>query len=352
MTLQAAKTNLARVAAVYAPAIIGAIQQEYPNQMQHVITGAEDRPTPRELHPAFYGCFDWHSSVHMHWSLVRLLRLAPEAFDQAAAIAVLDSHLTEAALDQEAGYLLARRSFERPYGWGWALTLAHELTLWEHERAERWLRALHPLADAITELFLEWMPKVLYPVRAGMHGNSAFGLARSAAWAQYRATQGDDRLLTAITRTALRWYGNDQDYPAHYEPGGTDFLSPALTEVELMELLLEGEAFLPWLDRFLPGLAEGQPASLFEPVRVTDPTDGQLAHLHGLNLYRAYVWNCLGEVLPSGDPRQVRMRAAADAHARASLDAVVGSDYMVEHWLASYAILYLSRAARIDRRSI
>lgn len=352
MTFPDAKINLGRVAAVYAPAIVRAIQQEYPNQMQHVITGPEDRPTPRELHPAFYGCFDWHSSVHMHWALVRLLRLAPETFNQAAAIAVLDSHLTAAALKQETRYLLARRSFERPYGWGWVLTLAYELTLWEDERARRWLRALHPLADAITELFLEWMPKVLYPVRAGMHGNSAFGLARSAAWARYREGQGDDRLSTAITQTAIRWYGNDQDYPAQYEPGGTDFLSPALTEVELMELLLEREAFLPWLDRFLPGLPEGKPASLFEPVPVSDPTDGQIAHLHGLNLHRAYVWNHLSEVLPSGDPRQALMRAAADVHARASLDAVVGSDYMVEHWLASYAILCLSSAARINRRSI
>ena len=344
MTFQDAKLNLSHVAAAYAPAIIRAIQQEYPNHMQHVITGPEDRPTPRELHPAFYGCFDWHSSVHMHWALIRLLRLTAETFDQAAAIAVLDAHLTEAALSQETAYLLARRSFERPYGWGWALTLAHELTLWEHERASRWLTALHPLADAITELLLEWMPKVLYPARMGMHGNSAFGLARSLPWAQHRAKQGDDRLLTAIKRTAIRWYGKDRDYPAHYEPGGTDFLSPALTEVELMALVLDREAFLPWLGSFLPGLSEGKPAALFKPVHVSDPTDGQLAHLHGLNLYRAFVWKHLGDFLPSSDPRKAQMRAAADVHARASIDSAVGSDYMVEHWLASYAVLYLSGA--------
>jgi hypothetical protein len=344
MTLQDPKLNLGRVAAVYVPAILRALQQEYPNQMQHMFTGPEDRPTPRELHPAFYGCFDWHSSVHMHWALVRLLRLVPETFDRAAAIAVLDAHLTEAALSQEASYLRARRGFERPYGWGWALTLAHELSLWEHEGAERYLTALHPLADTITELFLEWMPKVTYPVRAGMHGNSAFGLARSVPWARYRANQGDDRLLTAITRTAVRWYGNDRDYPAHYEPGGSDFLSPALTEVELMEILLDREVFLSWLETFLPGLPEGKPASLFEPVQVTDPADGQLAHLHGLNLYRAFVWKHLSDILPSDDPRKVHMRSAADLHARGSIDAVVGSDYMVEHWLASYAVLYLGGA--------
>ena len=344
MSFQDAKINLGHVAAVYAPAIIRAVQQEYPNHMQHVITGPEDRPTPRELHPAFYGCFDWHSSVHMHWALIRLLRLAPEAFDPAVAVAVLDAHFTEAALSQETRYMLARRSFERPYGWGWALTLAHELTLGEHESRGRWLAAMHPLADAITELMLEWLPRLHYPVRVGMHSNSAFGLARSVPWARYLAKQGDDRLLTSITQTAIRWYGKDQNYPAHYEPGGSDFLSPALTEVELMDLIRDREAFLPWLDRFLPALLEGRPESLFEPAYVSDPTDGQIAHLHGLNLYRAFVWKHLGEVLPSNDPRKVHLMAAADEHARGSMDAVVGSDYMVEHWLASYAVLYLSDA--------
>lgn len=344
MTFQDENISLGRVAAVYAPAILRAVQQEYPNQMQHVITGPEDRPTPRELHPAFYGCFDWHSSVHMHWSLIRLLRLAPEAFDRDAVIAVLDAHFTEAALSQETRYLLARRSFERPYGWGWALTLAHELTLLEHARAGSWLTAMQPLAGAITELLLEWLPKVLYPIRVGMHGNSAFGLARSVPWARYRAEQGDDRLLTIITQTAIRWYGNDQNYPAGYEPGSTDFLSPALTEVELLDLVLDRETFLSWLERFLPELSERKPRSLFEPVHVSDPADGQLAHLHGLNLYRAFVWKHLSEILPPNDPRKAGIRAAAEVHARASLDAVVGSDYMVEHWLASYAILYLSGA--------
>ena len=342
MTFQDANINLGQVAAVYAPAILRAVQQEYPNHMQHVITGPEDRPTPRELHPAFYGCFDWHSSVHMHWALIRLLRLVPDKFDRAAAIAVLDAHFTEEALLQETRYLLARRSFERPYGWGWALTLAYELTLWEHELAGKWLTRLYPLADAITDLILEWIPKAAYPIRVGMHSNSAFGLARSVPWARYRAKQADDRLLRAIVQAAMSWYGKDQNYPADYEPGGSDFLSPALTEVELMHLVVDRDVFLPWLNRFLPRLSEGKPTSLFEPVFVSDPSDGQLAHLHGLNLYRAFVWRHLSENLPSNDQRKVNLRAAADVHARASLDAVVGSGYMVEHWLASYAVLYLS----------
>ena len=159
MTFLDARENLGLVASAYSPAIIRAVQQEYPNHMQHLTTGPEYRPTPRELHPAFYGCFDWHSSVEMHWALIRLLRLAPGTFDPAAALEVLDAHLTEPALLQETRYMLARRSFERPYGWGWALTLAHELTVWEHELASKWLAAMRPLAEAITELFLDWIPE-------------------------------------------------------------------------------------------------------------------------------------------------------------------------------------------------
>lgn len=343
-TFQNAKLNLGRIASEYAATIIRVVQQEYPNYMQHLITGPDDRPTPRELHPAFYGCFDWHSSVEMHWVLIRLLRLVPETFDPAPALSVMDAHFTETALLQETRYMLARRSFERPYGWGWALTLAYELTVWEHKLADKWLTALQPLAEAITALNLEWLPNATYPVRVGMHANSAFGLARSVLWARYLAKQGDDRLLQAITETAIRWYGEDQDYPAHYEPGGSDFLSPALTEVELMELVLDRDIFLNWLDGFLPGLSEGYPKSLFEPVHVSDATDGQTAHLHGLNLYRAFVWEHLNQILPVTDRRKTHMRAAADAHAQASMGAVTGSDYMVEHWLACYAMLYLSGA--------
>jgi hypothetical protein len=257
-------------------------------------------------------------------------------------LAVLETHLTEPALLQETRYLLARRSFERPYGWGWALTLAHELTIWEHELARKWLAAIGPLTGAITELFLEWIPKATYPVRLGMHSNSAFGLARSVPWANYLAKHGDDRLSTAITQVARRWYRADQDYPAHYEPGGSDFLSPALAEVDLMSLILERDEFLLWLGQFLPGLSDGYPLSLFEPAYVSDATDGQFAHLHGLNLYRAFVWKQLGEILPADDKRKIRLKTAIEAHAQASLGAVTGSHYMVEHWLACYALLYLS----------
>ncbi len=339
---QNAKTSLEQVASAYAESIIGSIQQEYPNQMQHMMTGSEDRPRPHEAHPAFYGCFDWHSSVELHWVLIRLLRLTPDAFDTSKAMAVLNSHLTKDALLQETAYLRSHPRFERPYGWGWALTFVHELTLWEDDSDVRWLEAARPMADVITESFLAWLPKATYPIRIGMHSNSAFGLARSVPWARYLARQGDSRLLTAITKAAIQWYGSDRDYPAHYEPSGTDFLSPALTEVDLMSLVLEREEFHTWLDEFLPWLSSGNPKSLFEPAFVSDASDGQLAHLHGLNVYRAFVWKHLKEILPADDARRPHLEAGSAAHAQASMGAVTGSDYMVEHWLACYAMLYLS----------
>jgi len=339
---QNSKSSLEQVASVYAESIIASIQQEYPNQMQHMMTRPDDRPTPREAHPAFYGCFDWHSSVEMHWALIRLLRLIPQAIDKSKAMTVLDSHLTESSLKQETAYLRSRPRFERPYGWGWALTLVHELTLWEDEPAIRWSEAMRPLADVITSSFLAWLPKATYPIRVGMHSNSAFGLARSVPWAQVLARQGDDRLSTAITQAATRWYGADWDYPAHYEPSGSDFLSPALTEVDLMSLVLERDEFLKWLDAFMPGLSSSEPKSLFEPAFVSDASDGQLAHLHGLNLYRAFVWKQLHAILPANDPRRPHLEAGIVVHTQASMDAATGSDYMVEHWLAAFAILYLS----------
>jgi len=222
------------------------------------------------------------------------------------------------------------------------LTLAHELAVWENELSNKWLRAFRPVAETITALLLEWLPKATYPVRVGMHGNSAFGLVRSMPWAQYLATHGDDRLMTAISRTAIQWFGEDRDYPARYEPGGSDFLSPALTEVELMSTIMENDSFLHWLETFLPRLLSGEPRPLFEPAFVSDARDGQLAHLHGLNLYRAFVFRLLKEKLPPDDKRIPFLMAGIEAHANASMGAVTGSDYMVEHWLASFAILYLS----------
>jgi Protein of unknown function (DUF2891) len=338
--------DLRRIASVYADVILEAVRQEYPNHLQHTMTGPDDRPTPRQLHPAFYGCYDWHSCVEMHWALIRLLRLLPDALDQDAARSTLRAHLTEQALHQEATYLLSHRRFERPYGWSWALMLANELDDWEHGEARAWAAAMRPLAQTITDLLLEWLPKVTYPSRDGMHGNSAFGLARSLPWARRLASRGDARLLTAISEAARRWYQNDHNYPASWEPSGADFLSPALAEAELMCETLESASFRSWLEQFLPELGEARPRSLFEPAIVSDETDGQIAHLHGLNLHRAFAWRRLSQALPEGDERVPLLLQAAAVHAAASLRAVTGSDYMLTHWLACYAVLYLGALER------
>jgi Protein of unknown function (DUF2891) len=326
----------------YAATIVRAVRQEYPNDLHHAMTGPDDRPTPRELHPAFYGCFDWHSCVEMHWALVRLLRLVPDMPLAGEIRTVLDGHLTAGALAAEAAYFDDHPWFKRPYGWGWALMLAHELSTWDDPDARRWSANLHPLAASIAGLYLAWLPRATYPSRDGAHANSAFGLARALPYARRAAEGGDVALLDAIHGAAHRWFGADTDYPAGWEPSGADFLSPALTEAELMSGVLEPAAFTAWFDRFLPGLADGQPGPLFQPAVVSDPTDGQIAHLHGLNLYRAYAWQQLARMLPAGDARGPLLRAAARRHADASLPAVCGGDYMVEHWLAAYAVLLLS----------
>jgi hypothetical protein len=335
-------SDLRRVASIYADTITQAIQQEYPNHLRHVMIGPEDRPTPRQVHPAFYGCFDWHSCVEMQWALVRLMRLVPDALDFAAAKTALDEHLTVPHLQQEAAYLRAHSGFERPYGWGWALMLAHEVAEWPEEFAQTWAGAIAPLAQMITELLLAWLPKATYPSREGAHANSAFGLARSLPWARHLARKGDSRLLEAMRDAVNRWYLHDQNYPAAWEPSGADFLSPALTEAELMCETLDGERFLTWFATFLPAVAEAQPRSLFEPAIVSDESDGQIAHLHGLNLHRAFAMQRLSRALPAGDERRQVLQQAAAKHAAASLPAVTGTDYMVEHWLACYAVLYLS----------
>ncbi|HKD98539.1 MAG TPA: DUF2891 domain-containing protein [Micromonosporaceae bacterium] len=332
---------LRAVAAGYAATITEAIGREYPNHLRHPMSGPDDRPTPREVHPAFFGCLDWHSAVEMHWALIRLLRLVPDAVDGPALRAALDAHLTPEAIATEVAYFAAHPGFERPYGWGWALTLADELAGWDDPDSRRWSRAVAPLAATLSAGFVRWLPKATYPTRDGAHANSAFALARALPYAHRAAAAGDTALLDAITTRSRAWYGRDADYPAAWEPGGADFLSPALTEAELMSAVLPPEEFAPWFDAFLPRLAAGEPASIRTPAEVTDPSDGQIAHLHGLNLYRAYAWQRLAARLDPADPRVPVMREASTAHAAASLPAVTGEDYMVEHWLAAYAVLLL-----------
>ena len=331
-------------AEAYARVAMTNIRREYPTHVAYYIEGPGPLPPPRQLHPAFYGSFDWHSCVEMHWVLVRLLRSLPALAAAGEARAVLDGTLTRDALAVEAAFCAdpAHRGFERPYGWGWALMLTDELTGWDDPDAARWRANIGPLADVLRSRFLEWLPTATYPLRMGLHGNSAFGLSLALPDARREASAGRGALARAIRDAALRWFADDRDYPARLEPSGSDFLSPALTEAELMRSLLDERAFVAWLDAFLPALATGTPAALLEPAIVSDPSDGQGAHLHGLNLSRAYCMRRIAEGLPAGDPRVGVLASSIAKHADASLPAVVGSHYMVEHWLAAYALLLLS----------
>lgn len=331
-------------AAGYLRVALECVGREYPHMPYFVATKAADYRTHREFHPAFYGAFDWHSCVEMVWVVVRLLRRFPGEPPNDEARATLDRLLTEQNLAAEVRFFADpnHRSLERPYGWGWLLTLGHELDTWDDPDGRRWASAVAPLADLLAGRLVAWLPKLTYPQRTGVHQNTAFALSRAWDFAARRAAVGEASLLAAITAAALRWFVEDADYPANYEPSGADFLSPALSEAELMSRVLDPGDLPAWLARFLPGLEDARPATLFRPAVVSDPTDGQIAHLHGLNLSRAWAFVTLAEQLPTDDQRRAVMLEAAEDHAAASLPHVVGEDYMVEHWLAAYATLLLS----------
>ncbi|HEV2065344.1 MAG TPA: DUF2891 domain-containing protein [Thermomicrobiales bacterium] len=328
----------------YVDVAIRNIQREFPHMPYLVATAPGPYPGHRELHPAFFGSFDWHSCVEMYWVAIRLVRLFPDAVNDREARETISSLLTPEHIATEIAFFTNPNhgSIERPYGWGWLLTLMHELECWKGDSdAERWTVTLRPLADVLAGKFITWLPKLAYPQRTGMHANTAFGLLRSLDVAESKADMGDARLRDAIHEAARRFFEQDIDYPAHYEPSGADFLSAALAEAELMGRLMKRDAFATWLEGFLPGLGEGRPASLFMPATVSDESDGQIAHLAGLNLSRGASFVAISESLPQDDSRIPHLLDAAERHGAASLPSVSGSDYMVEHWLAAYATLLL-----------
>lgn len=334
------RTLLGERAGTYIELAVTNMLAEYPHMPYFIATGPASYRTHRELHPAFFGSFDWHSCVEMHWLVVRLLRRFPGLAQEERARSTLAALLTPGAIEVEAAFFMDpnHKTLERPYGWGWLLALSHELHTWDDTDAARWAAALDPLATVLMDHLLAWLPRLTYPQRIGMHANTAFGLSRS--WDAAGLLRPE--LQEAMREAATRWFATDTAYPAHYEPSGADFLSAALSEAELMAKVLPREAFAPWLDGFLPGITKSEPASLFTPALVSDVTDGQIAHLHGLNVSRAWAFVRLAGALPEGDTRAVALKDAAERHAAASLGAVVGSDYSVEHWLAAYATLLLS----------
>ncbi|WP_375251160.1 DUF2891 domain-containing protein [Sphingomonas sp.] len=320
-------------AAHFASIALGHVTRAYPHKADHVMDDDGDVYRPADVHPVFYGSFDWHSCVHGYWLLARLRRLFP-GLDAAPAIdRLFDDHLTADKLERERAYLdrASARSFERPYGWAWLLMLAAEL-----ERAgSRHAAALRPLATAFAARFHAYLPVLTYPVRAGTHANSAFALVLAA---RYARTVADEALLTLLAQRARTWFGGDRVRQV-WEPSGEDFLSPVLTEAVAMATLLPAAEAKDWLSRFLPDLAAGEPAALLSPVTVSDRSDGRIAHLDGLNLSRAWAWRVIAPLLPAAS-RDVAL-AASERHLDAALGEVAG-DYMGEHWLASFALLALT----------
>lgn len=331
--------------------VLSHIDREYPNKLDHVMNSESEVKGPRALHPVFYGSFDWHSCVHGHWLLVRALRQNSALGQRDEVRKLLDGRYTPQAVDAEVQYLKQplRATFERTYGWAWLVKLAAELKLGlaEHggkgmtpemrEAFKQWDAQLAPLTNAFVDRFIVFLPKATYPIRVGTHQNTAFALALAN---DYAKVSSNTDLSNAIERSARSWYSNDVGYPA-WEPSGTDFLSPGLMEAECMRRILPPEEFLPWFDKFLPDLAKGQPATLFQPAFVSDRTDGQITHLDGLNLSRAWCWRAIGAALPAEDPRKALAEKAYRTHLDEALPHVTG-DYMGEHWLATFAMLAMT----------
>ena len=318
----------------FAEIALGHVTREYPHKLNHVLVAPPSGPlTPASLHPVFHGSFDWHSCVHGYWLLATLLRSEP-ALSKAATIRTLfDARLTSVLLDAERDGLLApgAETFERPYGWAWLLMLAAELS---RHATQHWAHAITPLATLIAERWRMHLARATYPVRHGAHANTAFALALSS---EYAIASNDHALLEALRDAALRWYGGDAGCQV-WEPGGDEFLSPALIEAEAMRRLLPASRFSAWFDDFLPDLAAGRPACLFIPAEVSDRTDGKIVHLDGLNLSRAWCLNSLAGAPGQAPARADAMRQSAARHLQAALEHV-DSDYMGAHWLASFAAL-------------
>jgi len=302
--------------------------REYPNKLDHVIAGPDDVRAPRELHPIFYGSFDWHSNVHAYWLLATLYRVEPKLPQRGDIQRLFDEQITQTKVAAELEYLMQpiHATFERPYGWAWLLMLAAELS----RHTASWSRTLQPLTDAFVERFHGWLARATYPGRAGTHGNTAFAIALALEYE-------DDALKAALGKKARAWYGRDLDCQA-WEPGGEDFLSPALVEAECMRRVLPRHDWHEWLGAFLPRLSQREPAALFEPAVVSDRADGKIVHLDGLNLSRAWCWRAMAASLDNHDPRRAMALETAAAHLECSLPQVAG-DYMGEHWLATFALL-------------
>ena len=312
------------------------VEKEYPNKLGQTLGSGDDLAEPKTLHPAFYGCFDWHSAVHGHWSMVKLLKMHPDLKEADRIKQVLKINLSKENIAQEVAYFDGKhnKNYERTYGWGWLLKLAEEINTWEDPLARELEENLKPLSELISQKLVDYLPKLQYPVRVGTHTNTAFGL--SFAW-DYAETFDDEALMNAIQDRATYFYGTDAGCPLTWEPSGADFLSPCFEEVDLMRRILGKEEFLAWMDQFLPQLKNSD--FNVDVALVGDREDGQLVHLDGLNFSRAWVLFGLAKQYPEEYGHLVSL---AQEHVAYSFPNLMGDSYEGGHWLGSFAIYALS----------
>ena len=326
----------------FANLALACVHKEYPNKISHTLNSDADVAPPRKLTPAFYGCYDWHSSVHGHWLLVRLVRTFPDAPFVNAAREALQQSLTAENLIQEAAYLRGqgRASFERPYGLVWLLQLVAELREWDDPQARKMAANLRPLEEIALEHLNTWLSKLSNPVRIGEHDQTAFGLGLML---DYAHGGGDEKFADLVVSKARQFYLGDQNCPLAYEPSGEDFLSPCLGEADLMRRVLPRGDFARWLQTFMPQIPASGDREWLQPVVSPDPSDPKLAHLDGLNLSRAWMLEGIAAGLPKSDERLPSIKATAETHMRAGLAAVTGEHYEGGHWLGSFAVYLVTR---------
>jgi hypothetical protein len=323
------------------------ITKEYPNKPGHVMMDSLGVQAPSALHNAFYGCFDWHSAVHGHWMLVRLLKTYPDMAIADEIRSALDHNLSEEKLLQEAAYFRqpGTKTFERTYGWAWLLKLAEELHTWIDTDGSRWRKSLMPLEREIVKRFMTFLPIQTYPIRTGEHPNTAFGL--SFAW-DYANTTGNILLKDLIELRSRDYFLSDVHCPAGWEPGGSDFLSPCLEEVDLMRRVLPLKDFKEWLSGFLPGIHSDNSHNLFEPAEVSDRSDPKIVHLDGLNLSRAWCFYGISKTISDNTNTARRIEQAARDHLEATLPYIASGDYAGEHWLASFGVYAIGESMNTE----
>ena len=325
----------------FADLALACVHKEYPNKIAHVLASDADVAPPRKLTPAFYGCYDWHSSVHGHWLLARLARTFPEAAFAPKARAALRKSITPRNIAAEVAYLQGggRASFERPYGLAWLMQLGAELREWDDPLARELSATLDPLEKAASERLRAWLPKLSHPVRSGEHSQSAFAFGLILDTAR---RSGDAQMVNLLTDKIRAFYLADRGCALSYEPSGEDFLSPCLAEADVMRRVLSKPSYAAWLGAFLPQIPVESSGKWIAPV-ASDPSDPKIAHLDGLNLSRAWMLEGIASGLPEDDPRTASLRAAADAHREAGLAAVTGKHYEGGHWLGSFAVYLTTR---------